>query len=406
MHEREYPVKPVRRPVSRFVGLFSLIGLSVLAGCAVVPSDGPVASRVDASAVQDNSLVIPQIDLAFDVIRVDQRVANNVTQLGQPSLSRTFGFGGGTQVPVLGVGDVISVIIFEAGPDGLFSTSDKKSTSIPVIIQPDGRGQIPYVGSVKFAGMTLDSARTLIVNALKSKAVEPDVIVTMQSNASRTVSVQGAVGRPSIIQLTLAPQSLMRVIANAGGPLKSPYDSYVTLTRGNKVGTVLLQTVIDRPKEDVNLQPGDKVFVTYDPRTFSALGASLRVGNIPLESNDVNLVEAVARAGGGNPLMADAKGFFVFRYEYEAVYRSVAGDERFRELLAKGLMANRDGLYPIVYRFDMSDPQSFIVTQSFPIRNKDVLYISHHPATDFAKFMALVNAPLASARAVDLLRQD
>ena len=93
----------------------------------------------------------------------------------------------------------------------------------------------------------------------------------------------------------------------------------------------------------------------------------------------------------------------MFRYEYEAVYRQVAGNDRFRELLAKGLMANKDGLYPIVYRVDMSDPQSYIVAQTFPIRNKDVLYVSHHPAVDLGKFLSIVSGPLNVAQKVRTL---
>ena len=70
-------------------------------------------------------------------------MANSATQLGQPSLVQTFGFGGGVGTPVIGVGDELSVTIFEAGPDGLFSTTNSKATTIPVIVQPDGHGQIP-----------------------------------------------------------------------------------------------------------------------------------------------------------------------------------------------------------------------------------------------------------------------
>jgi polysaccharide export outer membrane protein len=51
----------------------------------------------------------------------------------------------------------------------------------------------------------------------------------------------------------------------------------------------------------------------------------------------------------------------------------------------------------------MTDPQSYIVTQSFPIRNRDVLYVSHHPSTDFAKFMALIASPIRIGRDIQYL---
>ena len=37
------------------------------------------------------------------------------------------------------------------------------------------------------------------------------------------------------------------------------------------------------------------------------------------------------------------------------------------------------------------------------VRNKDVLYLSRHPATDFIKFVQIIRGPLAVARDVQLI---
>jgi polysaccharide export outer membrane protein len=377
--------------------------LSMTSGCSAVPSNGPLAVEVRNSGADGASYAIPKTNIVFDVVGVDQRVANSVTTLGLPSLVRTFGVGGATGQPVIGIGDELQVTIFEAGADGLFSTSERKQTMIPVIVQPDGHGQIPYAGSVRFAGKTLDGAREEIASALKAKAVEPDVIVGMSKNSSRTASVQGDVRTPNIIPIGLSPLPLTSAIAMAGGASKAPYDTYVTLTRGRKSGTVLLQSIIDNPKDDINISPRDKVFLTYDPQSFTILGSTEKTGKISFQASSISLVEATAMAGGANLSIADPAGYFIFRYESEAVYREVVGESRFRQLLSKGMMANKDGRYPIVYRIDMNDPQSYIVTQSFPIRNKDVLYLSRHPATDFAVFMRLIGGPVSVARNVQRL---
>lgn len=377
------------------------LSFALVTGCtSAVPNNGPIASVVEDSAVPKSAYQIPTSKTAYDVVDVDERVANSVTALGQPSLARTFGLGGAPGTPVVGVGDELQVTIFEAGPDGLFSTTQHKSTTIPVIVQPDGYGQIPYTGQVKFAGKTLEGAREEIVAALKAKAVEPDVIVNMSKNTSRTASVQGDVRQPQLVQLGLSPAPLTSVIAEAGGAAKASYDTYVTLTRGHRSSTVLLQSVIDNPKEDIYIIPRDKIFLTYDPQTFSALGASEKAGRIPFETSSLSLVEATALAAGANPVLADPKGYFIFRYEYEAVYRQVVGESRFNELLRKGMMANKDGRYPIVYRIDMADPQSYIIAQSFPVRSKDVLYLAHHLATDFIKFTNVIATPVSIARNV------
>lgn len=382
---------------------FAASSLAVLAGC--VPNDGPLTSSV-VKAGADKTVTIAPVSIIFDVIKVDQRVANSVTALGQPSLERTFGFGSAPGTPVIGIGDELSVIIFEAGPDGLFSTTERKSTNIPVVVQPNGHGQIPYAGSIKFAGKTLEAARQEVAQALKAKAVEPDVVVNVSKSFSRMVSVQGAVNAPQMVTLGLSPQPLTNVIAVAGGPAKPPYDTYVTLTRGKKSSTILLQGVIDDPKEDIMIQPRDKIFLTYDPQTFTALGNVYRSGKIPFETSTLTLVEAASLAGGARADLADPKGYFVFRYEYERVYRQIVGEERFQDLLSKGMVPDKEGRYPIVYRIDMTDPQSYLITQSFPVRNKDVLYLARHPTTDFVKFIQIVRGPVTLARDVQTISNN
>jgi len=39
---------------------------------------------------------------------------------------------------------------------------------------------------------------------------------------------------------------------------------------------------------------------------------------------------------------------------------------------------------------DLRDPASFFVTQHFPIRNHDVIYVANSPAAEFEKFLRLV----------------
>ena len=49
-----------------------------------------------------------------------------------------------------------------------------------------------------------------------------------------------------------------------------------------------------------------------------------------------------------------------------------------------------DGRVPVIYRVNLKDPSSFFVMQSFPINNKDVLYVSDAPVAELQKFMNIV----------------
>ena len=376
---------------------YSAIALFLLlTGCGAVPTDGPLKSDVIKDATKD----IKTNSFVYDVVDVDLKIANYVASYKPVALEKMFGFGGPASTPVIGVGDGLSINIFEAGPDGLFSTAEQKQVTISVVVQPNGYAALPYVGSYKFAGKTLENARRGIKEALEGKAVEPDVIITLSGNSSRTVTINGSVANSSVVSLGLQGEQLTEVIAKAGGPTKAPYDSHVSLTRGKTTSKVLFQTLIDNPRENIYVKPGDQIYVSYDPQSFTALGSVGKVGQLPFNAANLSLIEAAALAGGSDGNLADPQGYFVFRYENERIARMVLGESRFQHSIQRGMYPNRDGHYPIVYRIDMTKPQSYLLGQTFPINNKDVVYLSRHPATDLLKFLRLVSTPLGVARNV------
>jgi polysaccharide export outer membrane protein len=381
---------PQLRRGARLVASAALLPLA-LAACNVLPNNGPLANEIVQASANKAQTKRPKHDVVFDVVDIDPDVAALVSSYRAESFNRTFGLGNGSVNPTVGVGDVLQITIFEAGPDGLFSTQDHKTTSVTVTVQPDGRAPVPYIGSLQFAGNSMETIRAKIVDALKTRAVEPDVIVTMAENASRSVAVNGVVGKPSMVSLGLSGERVTEVIAKAGGPTQAPYDTFVTLTRGGKTGKALLQTLIDEPKENIFARPGDQLFLTHDPQTFSVLGTTGKSAKIPMGAAQLSVIEAAALAGGANMTTANPQGFFIFRFEYPEVLKKVLGPQRFQDLLARGIQPNAQGMYPIVYRIDMLKPQAYLTGQSFMIRNKDVLYLSRHPATDITRFLTAVS---------------
>ena len=53
-----------------------------------------------------------------------------------------------------------------------------------------------------------------------------------------------------------------------------------------------------------------------------------------------------------------------------------------------------EGKVAVVYRLNLDDPKSFLVSQSFPVNNKDVLYISNASIAELQKFLNLLGALL------------
>lgn len=374
-----------------------LIGFC-LSSCNSLPGEGPLASDVAKQSRQSvEAKDVLHSNVVFDIVDVDSNSTRLISSFDGKLLQRRFGVGGGIKKPVIGVGDQLKITIFEAGTDGLFSTGDSKQTNLDVVVQPDGKAAIPYVGLASFSGKTLEEARQTILTALNNKAVEPDVLVNLVSAASRNVTISGAVRSPSVVPLHLVPETMMEVLAKAGGPSVQPYESYVTLTRQGKSGTVLLKSLIDNPKENIYVQPGDQIFVMHEARTFTVLGAIKANNRLEFGANDINLLEAMAMAGGGSAETADMRGYFVFRYEEPDIVMDLLGRKRFNELVGKGMSADKLGRYPIVYRFDMTKAGSLLLGQMFPVKSRDVIYASRHPSVDFVRFMDIIARPIGTA---------
>ena len=120
----------------------------------------------------------------------------------------------------------------------------------------------------------------------------------------------------------------------------------VQITRGEQVLALPLDKVIQSPRENVPLAPGDVVTVMFQPLSFTALGATGQNAEIAFEAQGISLAQALARAGGVQDVRSDARGVFVFRFEDA---RGVTDEQ-----LAGP--TTPDGKVPVVYRVDLTDP--------------------------------------------------
>jgi len=377
-----------------------MAGLLAFSGCTSGPAEGPLADDIIEQAglsAEEQERVSAEI---FELVDVSSRTAHIVTNHKAASFHGRFEVQKGAGPTVVGVGDQLKIIVFEASADGLFSTPESKQTPFDVVVQPDGTISIPYVGIVELSGKTLDEVRQTIIEALHGKAVEPDVLVNLVSTASRNVSVLGSVGRPSVIPLGIVDETVMDAIARAGGSLTPPYETYVNLTRKKTRGVVLIKSLLENPQENIVVQPGDQIYLVHDPRTFTILGSVRSSQRVNFGANDLNLLEAIALAGGADDQKSDIKGYFVFRYEEPEILEKLIGSSRLSELKSKGMMADKNGLYPVVYNFSMEQADSLMIGQNFPIKNRDIIYASRHRSVDMIKFQNLIIRPITLATGI------
>jgi polysaccharide export outer membrane protein len=231
------------------------------------------------------------------LVKVDSRIIAIMHRYGTFLLGPRFH--GRRVLPsnMLRPGDVIAVSVYETGGSALFgpgpvvpgitqtqpgvpgspSTAAGATTVPPQLIETDGTIAMPYVGRIQAAGRTPGQLGQEIEKQLKGKAVEPQVVITLINASGNAATIGGEVALPKQVVLTGRGERLLDVIAQAGGAKFPPFETYVRIVRDGEVGTVLLQTVISIPSENVVIQPNDQIFLIRNPRTFTVLGASQKV---------------------------------------------------------------------------------------------------------------------------------
>ncbi|WP_349644579.1 MULTISPECIES: polysaccharide biosynthesis/export family protein [unclassified Bradyrhizobium] len=364
-----------------------------LAGCSTMPRNGP-----DSGAIRAQQPVSPE-SLPYALVNVTpQTVATLNDNTGR--LTNAFSDQRPPNEIRFGVGDVVSVTIFEAAAGGLFIPLEagvRPGNFIALPNQPvDGKGNIsvPYAGAIRAAGRTPGEVQQTIIKALRNRAIEPQAVVALVDQRTSLISVLGEVNVPSRFPANAAGEHLLDAIARAGGPKAQGYDTWVSLEREGKRARVPFGALVYEPSNNIFVRPQDTIYVYREPQTFVAFGAAGQQGQFNFDAWRITVSEAVAKAGGLNDAMADPGSIFIYRGETREVAERLGVDVRRFDT----------PIVPVVYNFNMRDPSTYFLTTQMAMRNKDVLYVSNAHAVEVSKILnyirlitATVNDPIVAA---------
>ena len=376
--------------------LGSLLLATALSGCASIPNSGPSTDDVVTQGASPEAARYEFVDIESPVVEMlhRRRTDSSLTSFGdfRPS-----------SVQNIGVGDYVSVTVWEASAGGLFSgpaltdrfSPGSKSATIPdQVVGRDGSITVPYAGRVRVAGRTTQQVQLTIQDALKGKAIEPQALVNVTRQVSNTVTVTGEVANGARVPLSGRGDRLLDVVATAGG-LRAPVnETFVQLSRSGSTVRVALSRVTSDPRQNIYMRPDDVLTLVRDPQSFVAYGATGRNAEITFDADGINLAQALAKAGGLLDARSDPQGVFIFRFEPEHIARSLRPDS---PLIAKGRLT------PVVYRLNLRDPNGLFLAQGFRIFNRDVVYVSNAPLTEVGKVLQIFNmivAPVSSGASI------
>ena len=361
---------------------------AALSGCAGQPawlaSSGPSAGEVEASGADPAKSGIQLVDVTDAVAR--RLLASQRQTLFSESLGAK-GRAGGR----IGPGDVVEVTVWEAPPGMLFGGGSAAPSAAPAttsaatfpqqMVSADGTIGLPFVGRVPVDGKTTKQVEGEIVERLRGKANQPQALVRLTQNTTADVTVVGEVNNSARVPLTPRGERLLDALAATGG-LRQPLNKItLQVTRGDRVHAMPLEAIVRDPRQNVLLQPGDVIAALYQPLSFTVLGATGKNEEIPFEAQGISLTQALARSGGLVDNRARASGAFIFRLE-----------DRNALDWPVPPVTTPDGKVAVIYRVNLKDPATFFAAQSFPIQDKDVLYVSNATASELQKFFNLIVA--------------
>jgi polysaccharide export outer membrane protein len=393
-------------------GLVVLGATAVLGGgCSIMPTSGPEIGEIHRGGNPEDLERLP-----YALVKMTPRVID-VLATYTPRIGNVFTDRRPPREIKFGIGDTVSVTIFESAAGGLFipaeaSVRPGNFVSLPnQNVDTKGNISVPYAGAIRAAGRTPSEVQESIVDALRNRAIEPQAVVALIDQRTSLISVLGDVNNPNRFPANAAGEHVLDAITRAGGPKSQGYDTWLMLERGGRRATAPFGALVYEPSNNIWAHPGDTIYLYREPQTFVAFGAMAPTGGSLLQTGGqghfefgawrVSLAEGVGKAGGLDNTLAEPAAVFLYRGET-------------RELAERlGIDCSRfpGPIIPVIYNVNLRNPEGYFLATKFQMRNKDVLYVSNATSVEISKALqyfrltvATVNDPIVAAQNAFLLR--
>lgn len=204
---------------------------------------------------------------------------------------------------LLGPGDTIDITVW-----------DMPELSRALYIRPDGYISFDLISEVKAGGRTPAALKAEIEQRLEEHLVNPQVNVTVTSVGSKSYFVFGSVASPGVYQY-FRQTTLLQGMASAGG-FQSTFRAGQPVLYGDLSRIQIIRTYDDRReiitknlsdltsvemlKEDIDIAPGDIIYVPQKSQVVFVFGEVLAPGVVPLVT-ETRLLEVLLNTGGVRP---------------------------------------------------------------------------------------------------------
>ncbi|BAN28018.1 polysaccharide biosynthesis/export family protein [Caballeronia insecticola] len=248
-------------------------------------------------------------------------------------------------------------------------------------VSANGTIFFPFIGKVRVAGKTTGEVRDEMAAALSPYIKNPQLDVRVLAYRSQKIAVTGEVKQPGPLAISDVPLTLVDAITRSGGTTGEADLQRVRLTRNGKLYVLDANGMLDRGdiSQNVMLQAGDILNVPdrYDSRIF-VMGEVKTPMPVNMVRGRASIADALTQAGGVLDTDANVRQVYVVR----------------------GVRNNPSK--PDIYRLDMSQPDSLLLSTQFQLHPQDVVYVGTAGAVQFNR---LINQVLPTLQTLFYLKQ-
>lgn len=371
--------------------LIMLLGMAILLGaCTFLPRGAGLQREV----LNNRSSVLMEAPTEFAVIAVVRENLASFASWPDVDIHRLDWIRRVNQpnTRIIEPGDTVSVTIWSTEDNGLLTAPGQRFVSMPQMrVTSSGTLFLPYIGTIRVAGMSPDTARTRIEEQYLVVTPSAQVQLEMTEGRANTVSLVSGVSSPGVFPLPDRDFTVMSLIAQGGGVPVNLRNPQVRLQRGSTLYGTSVSELLDNPALDTTLQGGDKVFLEADERYFLSLGAAGSEQLHPFTKETVSALDAMSIIGGVQDSRADPQGILVLReYPESSVRYDGSGPENVR----------------MVFTIDLTTADGLFSARQFEVQSGDLVYVAESPLTAANSVVSIVASAFGAWRQANLVIND
>lgn len=288
----------------------------------------------------------------------------------------------------VGVGDVLSVIVWDhpelTNPTGSTQGVDSSGR----IVRPDGTIFYPHAGSIQVAGKTTEEIAAILTRNLAAVIQSPQVDVTVIGFRSQFVNVVGDVDQPCRVPITDMPLTVIDAMNGCKTIRPSVGRRDIELSFNGERRSVDLYDIY-RGSDPLLSQPlaAGSILSVKDDRDnrIFVIGEVTRQAALTIPVSGLSLADALndKDIGGMRQDAVDARNVYVFRGGIS-------------EADLKDGHIDGASFQPDIYHIDLKSPDAFLLADQFHLQPRDIVFTSIAPLVSYGRVASTI-IPTVSA---------